>query len=77
MIRFEVRWVEEEEKLINYFCYIKFWNFLNNIIKKVEVLEKGVIFNQFDIFVNCNEILYNNLDFEFYDVGLFDKYIDI
>lgn len=77
MIRFEVRWVEVGEKLINYFCYFKFWNVLNNIIKKVEVLEKGVIFNQFDIFVNCNEILYRNLDFEFYDVGLFDKYIDI
>lgn len=77
MIRFEVRWVKEGKKLINYFCYFKFWNFLNNIIKKVEVLEKGVIFNQFDIFVNCNEILYKNLDFEFYDVGLFDKYIDI
>lgn len=45
IIRFEVRWVEEGEKLINYFCYFKFWNFWNNIIKKVEVLEKGVIFN--------------------------------
>lgn len=52
-------------------------SFLNNTIKKVEVLEKGVIFNQFGILANCNETLYKNLVSELYDVGLFDKYTDI
>lgn len=50
---------------------------MNNTIKKVEVPEKGVIFNQFDILANCNETLYRNLDSKLYDVGLSDKYTDI
>lgn len=48
MIRSEARWVEEREKPTIYFCHLKSRNFLNNTIKKVEVPEKGVIFNQFD-----------------------------
>lgn len=79
MIRSEARWVEEGKKPTNYFCHLKSRNFLNNTIKKVEVPEKGVIFNQFDIHVlaNCNETLYKNSDSELYDVGLSDKYTDI
>lgn len=77
MIRSEARWVEEGKKPTNYFCHLKSQNFLNNTIKKVEVPEKGVIFNQFDILANCNETLYKNLDSELYDVGLSDKYTDI
>lgn len=61
--------MEEVEKPTNYFCHLKSRNFLNNTIKKVEVPEKGVIFNQFDILANCNETLYKNLDSELYDVG--------
>lgn len=55
MIRSEARWVEEGKKPTNYFCHLISRNFLNNRIKKVEVPEKGVIFNQFDILANCNE----------------------
>lgn len=77
MIRSEARWVKEGKKPTNYFCHLKSRNFLNNTIKKVEVPEKGVIFNQFDILANCNETLYKNLDSELYDVGLSDKYTDI
>lgn len=69
--------MEKGEKPTNYFCHLKFRNFLNNTIKKVEVPEKGVIFNQFDILANCNETLCRNLDSELYDVGLSDKYTDI
>lgn len=71
MIRFKVRWLEEGNKLINYFCYFEFWKFLNNIIKKVEIFKKGVIFNCLIFFkevVNFYKILCKNLDFVFYDV---------
>lgn len=65
MIRSKARWLEEGNKPTNYFCHLESRKFLNNTIKKVEIPQKGVIFNRL-IFLkevaNFYKTLCKNLD---------------
>lgn len=73
MIRSKARWLEEGNKPTNYFCHLESRKFLNNTIKKVEIPQKGVIFNRL-IFLkevaNFYKTLCKNLDSVLYDVDL-------
>lgn len=45
MIRLCVFWLEEGEKFLKYFCNLEFCNFLNKIIKKIEVDGIGMVYD--------------------------------
>ena len=48
-IRSRARWVEEGEKLTNYFCNMENRNFVNKVINRIEKLDGNVIIDTSDI----------------------------
>jgi hypothetical protein len=75
IIRSRAKWVEEGEKPSKYFCSLESRNFLNKTIKKVEVEEDKVIYDQSDILHHV-KLFYENLyfckDSDLLDVDLED-----
>lgn len=75
LIRSRTRWVEEGEKPNKYFCNLESRNFINKTIKRVDVGNDMIIYDQFEILKRIKsfyETLYTDYDTDLIDIDLND-----
>jgi exonuclease III len=79
LIRSRARWVEEGEKPTKYFCNLESRNYINKVLKRVDIEGQDTIYDQFEILDKVKTFykdLYGNRDSELLDLNLKDIIVD-